>query len=49
MTNGVSQNTSEAVAGDVAHHIDFWTVRQFFTATLSWEPPSTAEPGRLVD
>ncbi len=25
---------SEAVVGDVAHHIDFWTVRQFFAATL---------------
>lgn len=30
----------EATPGDVAHHIDFWTVRQFFTATLGWDPAS---------
>jgi hypothetical protein len=34
----------EATLGDVAHHIDFWTVRQFFTATLGWDPTSPLRP-----
>ncbi len=34
----------EAVPGDVAHHIDFWTVRQFFTTTLGWQPTSPLNP-----
>lgn len=34
----------EAALGDVAHHIDFWTVRQFFTATLAWDPTSPLSP-----
>lgn len=36
--------SSEAVVGNVAHHIDFWTVRQFFAETLGWEPTSPLSP-----
>lgn len=34
----------EAMPGDVAHHIDFWTVQQFFATTLGWEPTSALSP-----
>lgn len=34
----------EAIPGDVAHHIDFWTVRHFFTATLGWDPAGALDP-----